>query len=84
MTQGTPVRLTKALTIVDHSKALPEAYTLDGVLLSDVAIGRAIKVWRHIRNGVESLGLFTSSPVVKIEGDKLHTNNSIWRLEILS
>ena len=79
--EGSRVRLTKLESTLRSTAALPEAYTLDGILLSDLAVGRAIKVWREIRNGIKIPGLFTSSPIKRIEGDKILTNNSIWKIE---
>lgn len=88
MRQGIRVKLTKlegevAPRSESHRVNPNIGYTLDGVLLTDIGIGSAIKVWREHRNGVASAGIFTSSPIQAIDGYNIKTMNSIWRIEIL-
>lgn len=63
--------------------ALPVNYWIHGYLMNPIAVGTPIEVLRTVRNGVETNGIFLSSPISKIDGDKLHTSNSIWQIEVL-
>lgn len=46
--------------------SIPTNYTCEGYLLSDIEEGWRISMKRMIRNGVERLGIFTSSAIQKI------------------
>lgn len=83
MNANDKVRLEKVTSTNTAPDALPESYFLVGYLMGPIRVGQIIDVWRVMRNGVEIQGHFTSSPVVKIEGDLVHTRNSIWRVEVL-
>jgi hypothetical protein len=64
--------------------SLPIDYTATGILLKDIEVGEPILMFRHIRNGIKTPGHFSSSRVSKIEGNLLYTNNSIYKIEILT
>lgn len=63
--------------------SLPIDYWIIGNLQREIKEGQSIKVLREIRNGVEALGMFSSSPVKKIDGDSIETSNSIYKIEYL-
>jgi hypothetical protein len=79
------------LSEVDGARfnGVPVEYSIKGILLMDVEVGKSIWVLREERNGVESLGLFTSSPVTKIvpQDNKtetvLNTMNSCYIIEVM-
>lgn len=62
--------------------SLPIGYLMIGYLLERVEIGGRIKLCRLYRNGVLSLGVFSSTPIVAIHPDGLvETFNSVYRIE---
>jgi len=63
--------------------SLPIDYWIIGELQREIKEGSCIKVIREERNGIKMLGIFTSSPVVKIEGDTIETSNSVYKIEYL-
>jgi len=63
--------------------SIPVAYEITGTLNDDIEVGKGISALRTTRNGVRALGLFTTSPVTKIEGDLVSTNNSVYRVTTL-
>ncbi len=82
--QGAQVRLTKLKGPVGpRPDSINLGYTIEGVLLFDLKIGAAIKVWRHVRNGEVIEGMFISSAIQMINGNEIHTTNSIWKIEVL-
>ena len=60
---------------------LPVNYENEGVLLNDIEVGSSILMLRSKRNDVETPGIFQTSPVKKIEGDLIYTENSVWKVE---
>ena len=60
--------------------SLPINYQMGGVLLEPVEAGGRILLLRTWRNGVTSLGLFTSSPIMQVNGNLVETFNSIYRI----
>ena len=62
--------------------SLPVEYTLKGILLKDVEVGHSVEVWRGERNGVVMQGYFNTSPVVKVEDNKFHTQNSVYEITV--
>jgi hypothetical protein len=87
---GAKVRLTKLQGDVPpkhHDGELDDpinlGYTIDGVLLGDVEVGQPVCCARMSRNGLVIPGVFSSSPIKKIQGAHLHTRNSIWHIERL-
>lgn len=67
--------------ITDQS--LPTGYYLEGWLISPLVVGRRVEVLRLSRNGVPSLGLFTSSTVVELDPDGFRTRNSLYRMTVV-
>jgi len=63
--------------------SLPVDYWIIGELQREIIEGKSIKILRENRNGVECLGQFSTSPVKKIDGDKIETSNSIYKVEYL-
>ena len=65
--------------------SLPTEYWLEGVLMQDIVVGTPISVYRTIRNGVETPGIFTSSNVMSITENVniliVKTQNSIYQVE---
>lgn len=64
--------------------SLPVEYWIEGELNSVPQIGTGIVVARDIRNGVKASGIFHSSPIVKIEGNRVETENSVYEVEFLN
>jgi hypothetical protein len=77
------IRLTKLNAIQKPEMALETGYEIEGYLIEPVVVGEIINVWRTMRNGIEIPGHFTSTEVVKIEGNKIYTQNSVWQIEII-
>ena len=63
--------------------SLPIDYWIIGELQREIVEGKSIKVLRENRNGVECLGQFSTSPVKKIDGDKIETSNSLYTIEYI-
>lgn len=63
-----------------YPMVLDEGYTVKGFLLKPIKIGDNLLLARTNRNGVEQLGLFTSSKIVDIQGDVVQTANSYWKI----
>ena len=61
-------------------QSLPVAYEIEGELLGPIAIGSSIMVRRTMRNGERVEGLFISTPVTAIHGDRILTANSVYRI----
>ena len=62
---------------------LPVGSTVEGELLAPIAVGKMIGVLRRIRNGRPARGLFVSSPVRRIRGDRITTENAVYELKLL-
>jgi len=77
------VKLTKVEAFNFDPDAIRVNYNLEGYLIGPIAVGNIINIWRVSRNGVRVSGHFTSTPVVKIDGNKIYTKNSIWQIEVL-
>jgi hypothetical protein len=60
--------------------SLPIDYWAIGVLENDVELDKPLVMMRTNRNGVMTPGLFHTSYVKRIEGNLLHTENSIYRV----
>lgn len=56
-------------------------YEVQGAIDSPPEVGTAVRMLRTQRNGVESLGIFATSLINKVEGDKFYTANSIYQWE---
>lgn len=56
-------------------------YWVIGTLERPIEIGKAIRMIRENRNGVECLGLFLSSVVKSIKGNIVETDNSVYEME---
>jgi hypothetical protein len=63
--------------------SLPVDYWIIGELQREIKEGQSIKVLREERNGEKIMGIFTSSPVVKIDGGRIETANSQYNVEYL-
>ena len=70
---------------LSHSgdKSLPVNYNIEGYLLSDIKVGSSVIVQRTKRNGVESLGMFSSSTVLEMSDNSFVTRNSVYRYKYL-
>ena len=68
---------------INEGISLPMDYWIIGKLLFDIEEGKAVRVLREERNGVKVPGLFSTSLVTKIDGDKFETLNSIYKIEYL-
>lgn len=60
--------------------SLPVAYELTGTLVEEPVVGKRLIVRRSSRNGVFISGDFLSSTITKIDGNQIHTQNSIYTL----
>lgn len=75
---------------VNSGVSLPMDYWVEGHLSESVVEGKPVKMFREVRNGVKSAGIFQTSPVTKIEKsgvgicDIVETHNSKYMIEILS
>lgn len=64
--------------------SLPAEYTVEGYLLNDVKIGQIIMIDRVKRNDIETPGLMNTSKITKINGNRIETQNSIYKIEKLN
>ena len=64
--------------------SLPVKYEMEGTLLAPLQVGGNIKLHRTRRNDVVAEGAFTSSPIMRIEGDLVETYNSLYRITTVS
>jgi hypothetical protein len=62
---------------------LPTGYELTGLLLRSPTVGATLTILRSSRNGVVVAGLFRSSVVTAIDGSRIQTMNSIYKLDDL-
>lgn len=85
MNIGDSVKFTKVLSNLEkeHPEALPVDYKNEGVLLSDIEPNNPIIMARSKRNGIEVSGIFQTSPIKKIEGSLIYTQNSVWEIEVV-
>jgi len=65
----------------DNVLSPPVEYWITGKLLREPVVGEDISAIRDSRNGVKIGGFFTSSIIVKIEGNKYYTLNSVYQIE---
>jgi hypothetical protein len=77
------VSLTKVKDNTQPEGALPVSYNVEGFLLRKPTVGESILLFRTSRNGVHVPGIFTSSLVLDIKDNMIHTQNSVWELEYL-
>jgi len=63
----------------DHR--LDVGYALDGWFLQAPRVGSCMVLLRFRRNGIDRLGLFTSSQVTFVGESEIHTVNSVYQLE---
>lgn len=75
----------KALTVATNEGApghhVGPGYVVDGWFLEAPQVGRSMVLLRFRRNGVDRLGVFTSSPVTVVGESEIHTENSIYGIE---
>lgn len=78
------LRMTKLETVQKPvgELTLEEGYWVEGHVQALPEVGKSLVMMRDTRNGVRMLGTFATSPVVKIEGNVIHTNNSRWQYEV--
>jgi hypothetical protein len=57
---------------------------LEGVLLAAVEVGESIRVHRKFRNGIKVDGVFVSSPVLDVHGNRVTTLSSIYQIDVLA
>jgi len=63
--------------------SLPVEYEMVGILRDKVTIGKPVKLFRIIRNGVRINGRFSSSAVVAIVENYFTTLNSVYLVKAL-
>jgi len=63
--------------------SLPVEYYLEGDLIGQIVVNASVRVIRTSRNGVECLGMFTTSPVVSVSEIGFTTQNSVYLVEYL-
>lgn len=81
--KSTEVKLTKLETVNAIPGMLNQGYWLQGILAQELELGKTIKVLRHTRNGIVTPGVYESTSITKIDGDKIHTLNSVWKIELV-
>ena len=65
----------------DNTGSFPVDYKMRGVLLAPIRVGEWIFLFRTMRNGVASEGIFLSTKVQKIlSPDEALTQNSVYRI----
>ena len=74
----THIKLTK---VSEKKEGYDEGYFVLGRYASPPEVGKVFNVWRYNRNGVEVDGLFSTSPIVSIEGNLIQTKNSTYKIE---
>jgi hypothetical protein len=57
---------------------------MDGWFLEEPRVGRSMVLLRFRRNGLNRLGIFTSSRVTFVSAFEIHTMNSVYQIERLS
>lgn len=60
--------------------SLPSEYWAIGVLTHDIEVGKPLIMTRSNRNGVVAPGFFNTSEVKKLEGNIMHTANSVYKV----
>lgn len=68
---------------INPTTSLPSGYCIRGYLIGEIEIGRPVRILRTNRNGVESVGIFTSSPVTTLSDNTFATSNSIYGYRLL-
>lgn len=63
--------------------SVPIDYTVEGYIEGTLVEGQRLFIERTSRNGIPIRGYMATSPVVKLEGDKFHTFNSIYHWEAI-
>lgn len=66
---------------VSRQGRLCTGYVMDGWFLEEPCVGRSMVMLRFRRNGIDRLGLFTSSLVTYVGVSEIHTENSVYQLE---
>ncbi len=67
----------------DSGFSLPVGYNLEGWIHRLPEVGESLVVLRCVRNGIERLGIFCSTPVTQIERGLYWTTNSIYRVQLV-
>lgn len=62
------------------AKGLPIGWTVEGYLLTDVEVGKPIKLDRRRRNNIDMIGDFQTSDIDTISDNVVATRNSIYRI----
>lgn len=78
------VKLEEYTNDLTNEYSPPVEYWITGELTQKPEVGQSISVIRDCRNGVKTHGFFRSSPVMKIDGNKFYTFNSIYTIENLN
>lgn len=73
---------------INTGVSLPVEYECEGYIRSLPQVGAPLFVLRNKRHGVESLGIFRTSPLVRIQEESkdnylVETANSVYHLEVL-
>lgn len=68
---------------INPTTSLPSGYCILGYLIGEIEIGHPVRILRTNRNGVESFGIFTSSPVTALSDNTFATSNSVYEYRFL-
>lgn len=63
--------------------SLPIEYTVEGILMEPIQVGRSVLMERDTRNGVQHPGIFQTSKVTEVKGNTFRTLNSIYNFEVI-
>ena len=77
------ILLKKIESINPNPNGLDDNYTIKGILEQPIRIGGLIMVLRYQRNDIERFGIFTSTRVKSIDGNKITTENSVYEINTL-
>lgn len=82
------VKLTKRSSSNRPAGSLDDGYCIEGILMTPIEVGRAIKVWRQTLNGVKVHGVLSSTPIRQLvlhpDHAIIYTQHSTWELRISS
>lgn len=61
--------------------SIPVDYTVEGILITNIEIGKSVIILREKRNGIPIEGFFRSSAVTEIGAGYFKTTNSIYKVQ---
>lgn len=68
---------------VSQTHSLPVEYWVEGWLQAKPEVGKPVLVFRNVRSGVATPGIFISSQVTGIHPRGFYTLNSVYELEVI-